>query len=180
MTDPRNQHDRQSTGSQPLTGPQPTTQSTTRVSQRDHALLHGIGTTTHTTTAYNLTIADIHTYYVLAGNTPVLVHNAGPGCSPRFEVNPDGVITDLGSPPVFRQDTSHIFRNSPGHLANDTPTNRATIQGAVSPANLRSRTTLPDGSTIERYFQTLANGIQAWAVVRGGQITNGGLNITPR
>jgi hypothetical protein len=32
-------------------------------------------TTTHTTTAYNLTITDIHTYYVLAGNTAVLVHN---------------------------------------------------------------------------------------------------------
>ncbi len=29
-------------------------------------------------TAYNLTVADIHTYYVLAGNTPVLVHNTGP------------------------------------------------------------------------------------------------------
>ncbi|WP_407651504.1 RHS repeat-associated core domain-containing protein [Actinoplanes sandaracinus] len=27
--------------------------------------------------AYNLTVADIHTYYVLAGNTPVLVHNQG-------------------------------------------------------------------------------------------------------
>ena len=26
---------------------------------------------------YNLTVADLHTYYVLAGNTPVLVHNAG-------------------------------------------------------------------------------------------------------
>ncbi|XVV17772.1 RHS repeat-associated core domain-containing protein [Actinoplanes sp. CA-131856] len=26
---------------------------------------------------YNLTVADIHTYYVLAGNTPVLVHNDG-------------------------------------------------------------------------------------------------------
>jgi hypothetical protein len=26
---------------------------------------------------HDLTIADIHTYYVLAGNTPVLVHNAG-------------------------------------------------------------------------------------------------------
>ncbi|MBQ0994841.1 hypothetical protein KBX08_32840, partial [Micromonospora sp. H61] len=25
---------------------------------------------------YNLTVSDIHTYYVLAGNTPVLVHNA--------------------------------------------------------------------------------------------------------
>ncbi|GAA5001280.1 polymorphic toxin-type HINT domain-containing protein [Kitasatospora paranensis] len=26
-------------------------------------------------TAYNLTVADIHTYYVLAGSTPILVHN---------------------------------------------------------------------------------------------------------
>jgi hypothetical protein len=30
--------------------------------------------------AYNLTVAEIHTYYVLAGNTPVLVHNTGPAC----------------------------------------------------------------------------------------------------
>jgi hypothetical protein len=26
---------------------------------------------------YNLTVKDLHTYYVLAGQTPVLVHNAG-------------------------------------------------------------------------------------------------------
>ncbi|GAA3206566.1 hypothetical protein GCM10020256_01700 [Streptomyces thermocoprophilus] len=26
---------------------------------------------------YNLTVADLHTYYVLAGATPVLVHNSG-------------------------------------------------------------------------------------------------------
>ncbi len=30
--------------------------------------------------AYNLTIRGIHTYYVIAGNTPVLVHNTGPAC----------------------------------------------------------------------------------------------------
>lgn len=36
-----------------------------------------IGTLTTAQPAYNLTIADIHTYYVLAGNTPVLVHNVG-------------------------------------------------------------------------------------------------------
>ncbi|MCX5613492.1 polymorphic toxin-type HINT domain-containing protein [Streptomyces sp. NBC_00047] len=30
---------------------------------------------------YNLTVADLHTYYVLAGATPVLVHNTG-GCDP--------------------------------------------------------------------------------------------------
>ncbi|WP_280725351.1 polymorphic toxin-type HINT domain-containing protein [Kitasatospora sp. MAA4] len=29
-------------------------------------------------TAYNLTVADLHTYYVLAGVTPVLVHNCDP------------------------------------------------------------------------------------------------------
>lgn len=29
---------------------------------------------------YNLTVDNIHTYYVLAGVTPVLVHNTGPGC----------------------------------------------------------------------------------------------------
>ncbi|WP_280718256.1 polymorphic toxin-type HINT domain-containing protein [Kitasatospora sp. MAP5-34] len=36
--------------------------------------------TTVPTAAYNLTVADLHTYYVLAGTTPVLVHNAG--CDP--------------------------------------------------------------------------------------------------
>ncbi|MEU3430489.1 polymorphic toxin-type HINT domain-containing protein [Streptomyces gardneri] len=30
--------------------------------------------------AYNLTVYDLHTYYVLAGNTPVLVHNTDPAC----------------------------------------------------------------------------------------------------
>ncbi|WP_255436090.1 RHS repeat-associated core domain-containing protein [Salinispora sp. H7-4] len=35
--------------------------------------------TTQRGMAYNLTVADIHTYYVLAGDTPVLVHNTG-GC----------------------------------------------------------------------------------------------------
>jgi hypothetical protein len=34
---------------------------------------------TATATVHNLTVADTHTYYVLAGNTPVLVHNCGTG-----------------------------------------------------------------------------------------------------
>ncbi|MFF7638392.1 hypothetical protein ACFZB9_35365 [Kitasatospora sp. NPDC008050] len=28
------------------------------------------------TTVYDLTVADLHTFYVLAGNAPVLVHNS--------------------------------------------------------------------------------------------------------
>ncbi len=38
---------------------------------------------------HNLTVADLHTYYVFAGNTPVLVHNTGGG-------GPGGCGPDLG------------------------------------------------------------------------------------
>ncbi|WP_326557205.1 polymorphic toxin-type HINT domain-containing protein [Micromonospora sp. NBC_01796] len=56
-------------------------------------------------TVYNLTVEDIHTYYVVAGNTPVLVHNCGgnltvhkwaadePGGVPHFSVE---VVADSG------------------------------------------------------------------------------------
>ena len=43
----------------------------------------------------NLTVDDIHTYYVLAGSVPVLVHNTGCGPTARFEVGSNGVATDL-------------------------------------------------------------------------------------
>ncbi|MEV1023023.1 polymorphic toxin-type HINT domain-containing protein [Streptomyces sp. NPDC050264] len=45
---------------------------------------------------YNLTIDELHTYYVLAGSTPVLVHNSGPcGISARNEKAGDiGNYTD--------------------------------------------------------------------------------------
>ncbi|MFV2088583.1 polymorphic toxin-type HINT domain-containing protein, partial [Micromonospora sp. LOL_021] len=41
-------------------------------------------------TVYNLTVADIHTYYVLADNTPVLVHNCpvAPGGRPGKDFTP--------------------------------------------------------------------------------------------
>ena len=52
----------------------------------------------HDGTAYNLTVADIHTYYVLAGNTPVLVHNTGPaGCGPGFAVDSSGTAIDIAA-----------------------------------------------------------------------------------
>ncbi|OAH14145.1 LamG-like jellyroll fold domain-containing protein [Streptomyces jeddahensis] len=46
------------------------------------------------TTTYDLTIGSLHTYYVEAGDTPVLVHNCN-GTSPRFEVDSQGETTDL-------------------------------------------------------------------------------------
>ncbi|MBB5800239.1 hypothetical protein F4560_000007 [Saccharothrix ecbatanensis] len=38
---------------------------------------------THFEPVYDLTIDGVHTYYVLAGHAPVLVHNCGPGGAPR-------------------------------------------------------------------------------------------------
>ncbi|MFD7736402.1 polymorphic toxin-type HINT domain-containing protein, partial [Kitasatospora phosalacinea] len=50
--------------------------------------------TKHTTpsTAYNLTIQTLHTYYVLAGETPVLVHNSN---QPLPEVGPGASLDNL-------------------------------------------------------------------------------------
>ncbi|MEU6233589.1 RHS repeat-associated core domain-containing protein [Kitasatospora sp. NPDC047058] len=71
----------------------------------DHLSTHDLGPlvvvgarsfTTSPQRADNLTVADLHTYYVLAGNTPVLVHNSG--CGPRFEVDSKGNATDLTNP----------------------------------------------------------------------------------
>lgn len=67
----------------------------------------------------------------------------------------------------FRSDTSHIFRDAPGHLVADTAENRALIQSALSPENLRTTITLPDGSTLAQYFRTLPDGTQG--VGRGSQ-----------
>ncbi|MER5875396.1 RHS repeat-associated core domain-containing protein [Streptomyces sp. NPDC001910] len=39
-----------------------------------------------TTTVHNLTVSELHTYYVLAGGTPVLVHNCGGGIQGHSEV----------------------------------------------------------------------------------------------
>ncbi|MFD8081800.1 RHS repeat-associated core domain-containing protein [Kitasatospora sp. NPDC059722] len=46
----------------------------------DHGLVVLLATRTYITApqaAHNLTVANLHTYYVLAGSTPVLVHNCG-------------------------------------------------------------------------------------------------------
>ncbi|MGW3183746.1 polymorphic toxin-type HINT domain-containing protein [Kitasatospora sp. NPDC001119] len=40
--------------------------------------------------AYNLTVANLHTYYVVAGATPVLVHNCGPVLSNRYPERLEG------------------------------------------------------------------------------------------
>jgi RHS repeat-associated protein len=77
---------------------------------------------------------------------------------------------------VFRSNTSHIFRDAAGHLAEDTPANRALLRRAVEPQNIVGETRLP-GTVISRYRQLLPDGQQVWVEVRNGtEITNGGVN----
>ena len=105
---------------------------------------------------------------------------AGAGSAMRYSATGRTVATEPFRAPPFRSDTTHIFRKATGHLARDTIGNRATIQSAVRPANLRSIETLQNGSRLERYFWTRPDGKQVWAEVRNGEITNGGVNDNPR
>lgn len=80
----------------------------------------------------------------------------------------------------FRSDTSHIFRDAPGHLVADTAANRSLISSAVSPNYLVSTRSV-GGLTLSSYQRLLPDGRQVWVEVRNGvEITNGGVNLVPR
>ncbi|MER6304309.1 polymorphic toxin-type HINT domain-containing protein, partial [Kitasatospora sp. NPDC001539] len=101
---------------------------------------------TNPQSAHNLTIADVHTYYVLAGTTPVLVHNTGPGCGQVVYGASKGVGQDLKRSATVGNDqwqfnTGHGFdraHTGPGGVTNDLRTTGLTPdeieQGIVSDA----------------------------------------------
>jgi hypothetical protein len=51
---------------------------------------------------YNLTVAELHTYYVIAGNTPVLVHN----CDTRIASSDQGIAHNAAA---FEENGQHGF-----------------------------------------------------------------------
>jgi RHS repeat-associated protein len=105
---------------------------------------------------WDLTVPGDHDFYIDTVAASILVHNC-----------------DV----TFRSDTSHIFRDAPGHLGEDTPENRALLQGAVNPDNLVGT----NQWGISTYQELLPDGRQIWVEVRDGTtITNGGVNVVPR
>ena len=83
-------------------------------------------------------------------------------------------------PPVFLEtpdSLGHIFKEDNGHLAKDTPQNRAYISQAVSHPSNKVAT---DNFGNDIYVKTFSDGSQAWAVVRGNEIRDGGRNEPPR
>ncbi len=56
-----------------------------RTSSNGRVRVEAVGAYTASMRTHNLTVADLHTYYVLAGRTPVLVHNCP---SPNIRISP--------------------------------------------------------------------------------------------
>ena len=78
-------------------------------------------------------------------------------------------------PKINEGDLNHIFTINGGHSLQDTPANRALIEGVVKPENYVR--TGRGGEDLYRELQ--ADGTQNWAKVWNGSITNGGINQNP-
>ncbi|GIF18204.1 RHS repeat-associated protein [Actinoplanes tereljensis] len=91
---------------------------------------------------FNLTVADIHTYYVLAGTTPVLVHNCGaePGPAPAGSTLEDYRQANLGTnAPRFV--TEYTSPNGNRYYGRTTPGGVDIEPGSVLDDVLRGRHT---------------------------------------
>jgi RHS repeat-associated protein len=77
--------------------------------------------------------------------------------------------------PANRSILKHIFREAPGHLAEDTAANRALLADIVQSENLVEI----DINGNQIYAKQLSDGTEVWVEVRDGMIRNGGLNETP-
>ncbi|WP_234477756.1 polymorphic toxin-type HINT domain-containing protein [Streptomyces sp. MBT65] len=69
--------------------------------------------TTPTATVHNLTVGELHTYYVVAGATPVLVHNSGPCVAMSSTIGEDSLLTksaqQAGKNQDVQRDLDHLF-----------------------------------------------------------------------
>jgi hypothetical protein len=115
----------------------------------------------------------------LVGRSETVLPGGSRPKAPNYDRYATGscVAAEDGAGVEFRSDTSHIFRDAPGHLLDDSPANRALLQGAVKPENLVGT----NQWGISTYQEILPDGSQVWVEVRNGTtITNGGVNNVPR
>ncbi|MER7818563.1 polymorphic toxin-type HINT domain-containing protein, partial [Streptomyces sp. NPDC096153] len=78
---------------------------------------------------YNLTVDDLHTYYVLAGTTPVLVHNSGGSCG-LIKLGPDiDSADDLKAFHPSAPEIEYVFEPSTGRFLTGDPSHM-NLQGS--------------------------------------------------
>ncbi|MFD1830390.1 polymorphic toxin-type HINT domain-containing protein [Streptomyces desertarenae] len=123
-------------------------------------------------TVHNLTVADLHTYYVLAGDTPVLVHNANCGPGTKF-----GVPTAPGVYSIHLKDGTTYVGSSTTSIrerVNKSMRSKHAVRKAGYKADDIANVTyftLPSGTSktaIRRMEQTMMEGVKA----RGGTLLN--------
>lgn len=132
------------------------------------------------TFTYDLTIGDLHTYYVVAGSTPVLVHNCDgwiPGHDATCTCNgePGAPVTLEGQAPAETTPTVSS-RDIHGALAaGDDQMTEADIQGIVAKPDLSFWQESADGSLARVYLRGASDGTYDVAIRRfddGGPITS--------
>lgn len=122
--------------------------------------------------AYNLTVRDLHTYYVLAGAAPVLVHNSGL-CTKK--------IDDVFHNPSGRSSQDQFEYHWDKHAKARGITREQYLQDAQDWATEIAR---PGGKWgLKAYLETLADGAQGIKYVhpqtgRGGIIGPGGKPVS--
>ncbi|MGW2254826.1 polymorphic toxin-type HINT domain-containing protein, partial [Kitasatospora sp. NPDC001660] len=105
-----------------------TTGDTVRTPEGRAVRITGTRSWTTLQAAYNLTVSDVHTYYVFAGATPVLVHNANPLC-----------LTKIALGLEFTKENSQLlekfsdFVKAPWHLDWGTEDWKGVVRRALSP-----------------------------------------------
>ena len=108
------------------------------------ALVAALHSYTASMVTYNLTVDRVHTYYVQAGITPILVHNSGPGCGALWidpnkiphhymRMSDEGVMhaEDFGISGPYNKATRQAFMRAVGRFVNspDTEVVEGTFRG---------------------------------------------------
>jgi hypothetical protein len=123
---------------------------------------------------YNASVADFHTYYVLAGRTPVLVHNCGTGTvwdkikgtqpnRPGYEIPKSFEMKlDDGDIWVHPNATKHIAEYVDGQVARGLPPDRVKLNLQAHLSSLQSAVNQANKNGI-RYGETV--NIDGWELI---------------
>ncbi|UWE13668.1 hypothetical protein NYE86_08275 [Actinacidiphila bryophytorum] len=134
-----------------------------------------------TANRYNLTVAHVHTYYVLAGNTPILVHNCGgagvtngrphstscacaSGAPPRIPNNPYGGRGKPSTQAQLNDIHDELMAANPDwiHVAGGSLPERNIVGPGGVPRRADLEYKLPDGSPFfVNTVTTYADGVTA-------------------
>lgn len=115
-----------------------------RTSTGTHVQVTAVKRWTTSATVHNLTVADLHTYYVLAGATPILVHNCNVSLSQReantLRVGPHADESVPATGPVVTSEQSAAMQGRPCHSCGGSS---PTMTGDHQPSTGIGPTSLP-------------------------------------